>query len=248
MRRKGLTKIELLAVIAVIVLAVAIVGRMRVREGCIWTSELVCGSNLSGIGKAMHIYANEDEYGRFPRAGGPNSVHGALADWQSPDEAVAFGYYNNPPGKATITSSLWLLVKGDYATTKQFVCQADPDTTGAFRQSNPWDVWDFGNAPSEYCSFAYHFPYDNSNGLNYGLTSGSNPALPVCADRNPEPQTSGNTRAHHGEGQNVLYVGGSVGFEKDRNCGPYNDDIYTAKDGGSSPAHGLDSYLVNEPF
>ena len=84
--------------------------------------------------------------------------------------------------------------------------------------------------------------------MNYGLTSGSNPAQPVCADRNPGPQTSGNTRAHQGEGQNVLYVDGSVDFEKDRNCGVNNDDIYTAEDGGTSPAHKLDSYLVNEPF
>jgi prepilin-type processing-associated H-X9-DG protein len=175
-------------------------------------------------------------------------VHGALADWQHADEAVAFGYDSSPPGEATITSSLWLLVKGDYATTKQFVCRSDPDTTGVFRHSDPWDVWDFGPTPGKYCSYAYHFPYDDSNGLSYGLTSGSNPALPVCADRNPEPQTSGNTRAHLGEGQNVLYVDGHVDFERGRNCGVGDDDMYTAEDGGSVPAHKLDSYLVNEPF
>lgn len=247
MRREGLTKIEMLAVIAVMVLVVIIVGRVA-KRGKPRYRGVVCGSNLSGLGRAINIYANDDENGRFPRAGGPNSVHGALADWEDPIEAVAFGYDSNPPGKATITSSLWLLVKGDYATTKQFLCSSDPDTTGAFRHSNPWGVWDFGDAPSEYCSFAYHFPYDNSNGRSYPLMQASNAALPVCADRNPEPQTSGNSRAHQGEGQNVLYVDGSVRFEKDRNCGVNNDDIYTAEDGGTSPAHGLDSYLVNEPF
>jgi prepilin-type processing-associated H-X9-DG protein len=128
------------------------------------------------------------------------------------------------------------------------LCKSDPDTTGKFSHSDPWDVWDFGAAPGGYCSYAYHFPYDDSNGLSYSLTSGSYPAMAVCADRNPEPQTSGNSRAHQGEGQNVLYVDGSVKFEKDRNCGLNNDDIYAAEGGGSSPAHKFDSYLINEPF
>jgi hypothetical protein len=39
----------------------------------------------------MNIYANDNDFGLFPRAGGINSVHGALADWQDPNEAVAFG-------------------------------------------------------------------------------------------------------------------------------------------------------------
>jgi hypothetical protein len=246
MRRRGLTFIDLLVVIAVIVLVAILVGRVGERNGL--PHGVVCGSNLSGIGKAMAIYANDDKNGRFPRAGGPNSVHGVLADWQDPNEGVAFGYDDSSPGNATITSSLWLLVKGDYATVKQFACRSDPDTIGIFRHSNPWEIWDFGPTPGKYCSYAYHFPYDDSNGLSYGLTSGSDPALPVCADRNPEPQTSGNTRAHQGEGQNVLYVDGSVKFEKGRKCGLKNDDIYTAGDGGSSPVHKLDSFLVNEPF
>jgi prepilin-type processing-associated H-X9-DG protein len=252
MRRKGFTSIELLVVIAVIVFVAILVGRLFERGGQGLHPRVVCGANLSGIGKAISIYTGDNDW--FPRAGGPNSVHGALADWQHPVEGVAFGYDSSPPGKATITASLWLLVKGDYATTKQFACRSDPDTTGKFSHSNPWGVWDFGPTPGEYCSFAYHFPYDDSNGLSYGLTQASNPALPVCADRNPEPQSSGNSRAHKGEGQNVLYVDGHVEFERNeggrlgRHCGIGDDDIYTAKDGGTWPAHRLDSYLVNEPF
>jgi prepilin-type N-terminal cleavage/methylation domain-containing protein/prepilin-type processing-associated H-X9-DG protein len=245
MRRKGFTLVELLVVIAAIVLAAILVSRLAERREPYGP---FCGSNLSGIGNAMEIYSNDDENGWFPRAGGRNSVHGALADWQDPNEAVAFGYDTSSPGKGTITSSLWLLVKGDYATTKQFVCRTDPDTTGVFRPSNPWVVWDFGATPGKYCSYAYHFPYDDSGGLSYGLMSASNRALPVCADRNPEPQTSGNSRAHQGEGQNVLYVDGHVNFQRDRNCGANDDDIYTAEDGGSAPVRMFDSYLINEPF
>ncbi|MHC4388071.1 MAG: type II secretion system protein [Planctomycetota bacterium] len=249
MRRKGFTLVDLTVVIPVIALSTAIlvcspVGRREPPPG------VTCGSNLSGIGKAMCIYGNDDDNGRFPRAGGRNSVHGALADWQHADEAVAFG---GPPGKATITSSLWLLVKGDYVTAKQFVCRSDPDTTGVFKHSNPWEVWDFGPNPGKYCSYAYHFPYDDSDGWSYGLTSASNPALPVCADRNPEPQSSDNSRAHQGEGQHVLFVDGHVDFEKNdggrrgRDCGIDDDDIYTARDGGATPVDRFDSVLLNEP-
>ena len=254
MRRSGFTIIELVVVIVVVALLVIIfvrgLGESR-RSGL--HPRVVCGSNLSGLGKAMNIYANEDENGRFPRAGGPNSVHGVLVDWQDPNEGVAFGYDRSPPGNATITSSLWLLVKGDYATTKQFVCKSDPDTTGIFRYGDPWAVWDFGATPGGCCSYAYHFPYDDSNGLSYGLSSASNPAMPVCADRNPEDDYADNSRAHQGEGQNVLFVDGHVDFERNeggrrgRYCGLGNDDIYTARDGGATPVDRYDSVLLNEP-
>jgi prepilin-type N-terminal cleavage/methylation domain-containing protein/prepilin-type processing-associated H-X9-DG protein len=252
MRRKGFALVELVVVIAAVALLVTILV-LSLAESRRRRHPPYCRSNLSGIGKAICIYANEDEYGRFPRAGGPNSVHGVLVDWQDPNEAVAFGYYGSPPGEATVTSSLWLLVKGDYATTKQFVCKSDPNTTGVFRHSNPWAVWDFGDTPGEYCSYAYHFSYDDSNGLSYGLSSASNPAMPVCADRNPEDDTLDNSRAHQGEGQTVLFVDGHVDFEKNeggrrgRDCGIDNDDIYTAEDGGAMPVDRYDSVLVNEP-
>jgi prepilin-type processing-associated H-X9-DG protein len=198
----------------------------------------------------MNIYGNEDENGRFPRAGGRNSTHGPppLTDWQALTEAAAFG---GPPGVATITSSLWLLVKGDYATTKQFVCKSDPDTTGVFRHSNPWEVWDFGETPGEYCSYAYHIPYDDPDGFSYGLNSACNPAMPVCADRNPGDD-SDNSRSHQDEGQNVMFVDGHVDFEKNegdrrgRDCGIDNDDIYSGEGAGGTPIDRYDAVLLNE--
>jgi prepilin-type N-terminal cleavage/methylation domain-containing protein len=201
MKRKGFTLIELLVVIAIIALLMSILmpALARVKE---LANRVVCGSNLSGIGKAMNIYANDDENGRFPRAGGRNSIHGALLDWEDPSEPAAFG---GPPGNATITSSLWLLVKGDYATTKQFVCKSDAATVGVFRHSDVWSVWDFGPTPGDHCSYAYHFPYDDAGGLSFGLTSAKNAALPVCADRNPN-DSSDNSHAHQDEGQNPAGV------------------------------------------
>ena len=245
MKRKGFTLIELLVVISIIALLMSILmpALARVRE---LASRVVCGTNLSGIGKAMGIYANNNESGRFPRAGGRNSILGAVTAWDAVAEADAF---TGSPPTATITSSLWLLVRGDYATAKQFVCGSDPDTEGQFRTIDPYSVWDFGTTPVDFCSYAYHTPYDDAGGFSFGMTSASNPGLPVAADRNPGDE-SDNSRAHQDEGQNVLFVDGHVNFERSeqgrrgRDCGLNDDDIYSCE-GTDAPIDRYDSYLIN---
>jgi len=74
MRRKGFTLVELLVVIAIIALLMGILmpALARVRQ---LAFRMTCGTNLSGIGKAMLIYANDYE-DELPRAGGRNSEWG----------------------------------------------------------------------------------------------------------------------------------------------------------------------------
>ena len=68
MKRKGFTLVELLVVIAIIALLMGILmpALARVRQIAF---RMVCGTNLSGIGKAMLIYANDYE-DELPRAYG----------------------------------------------------------------------------------------------------------------------------------------------------------------------------------
>jgi len=143
------------------------------------------------------------------------------------------------------------LVKYDYSTTKQFICKSDPDTGEEFREGQPFLRWDFAE-PVPQCSYAYHMPYDDGSGLHHRLSSASNPALAMAADRNPwnipgikpnvpttgggfGPKEVGNSAAHGREGQNVLFVDSHVEFSKtqgtdieDRGsmCGLNDDDIY----------------------
>jgi len=270
MRRKGFTLIELLVVIAIIAMLMSILmpALARVRE---MAMRVVCGTNQSGIGKAMAVYAGNDDSGRFPCAGGRSSVWGAMAAWGDPDKFAAFGIATDGTGgAATISSSLWLLVKGDYTTAKQFVCKSDPDTDGAFSSGDPYAVWDFGEGPSPFCSYAYHMPYDDGTGFRFRLSSASNPGLAVAADRNPyllggtapEADPEQNSFAHQEDGQNVLYVDGHVSWEKRANCGLNEDNIYTLQDSPDDPEPGVgiapvlyssapadkmdDSLLVNE--
>jgi prepilin-type N-terminal cleavage/methylation domain-containing protein len=251
MKRKGFTLVELLVVIAIIALLMGILmpALSKVRQ---IAYRLVCGTNLSGIGKAMVLYANEYD-DEFPRAGGRTSTwSNKIADWAAANRYAAYQLASDGTGGfATITSSFYLLIKYTDVTPQSFVCKSDSGVS----EFNPIDygaldrditqLWDFGPTPKDHCSYAYHMPY----GL-YALTSSSEPGLAVAADRNPwitgpgyEPDLTnftnfnpnggrefvslGNSPSHQGDSQNVLFVDIHVNQEKTSACGVNDDNIYT---------------------
>jgi prepilin-type N-terminal cleavage/methylation domain-containing protein len=190
MRRKGFTLVELLVVIAIIALLMGILmpALSRVRQ---LAFRLTCGTNLSGIGKAMLLYAN-DYQDELPRAGGRTSTWGPVQDWTAANRYQAYGLgVDGSNGKATISSCFYLLVKYTEVTPKSFVCKGDAGTTEFKLSDLPTalpsnfeliDAWDFGPTGESYkhCSYSYHIPF----GL-YALTVSSEPAFAVAADRNP---------------------------------------------------------------
>jgi prepilin-type N-terminal cleavage/methylation domain-containing protein len=190
MKRKGFTLVELLVVIAIIALLMGILmpALSRVRQ---LAFRLTCGTNLSGLGKAMLLYAN-DYQDELPRAGGRSSTWGAVQDWTAADRYRAYGLAaDGSGGKASISSCFYLLVKYAEVTPKSFICKGDAGTT-EFKLSGLAapvssnfeliDAWDFGPATESYkhCSYSYHMPF----GL-YALTVSSEPGFAVAADRNP---------------------------------------------------------------
>ena len=191
MRRKGFTLVELLVVIAIIALLMGILmpALSRVRQ---LAFRLTCGTNLSGIGKAMLIYSNDYE-DELPRAGGRSTEWGAVANWMADDRYQAFNVNraNNTGGHATITSCFYLLVKSAEVTPKSFICKGDAGTTefklSEYSDQVPTDFeliqgWDFGPSTTamEHCSYSYHMPF----GL-YALTVSSEPGFAVASERNP---------------------------------------------------------------
>jgi len=207
-----------------------------------------CGTNLSGIGKAMLIYCNDYE-NEMPRAGGPTSTWGTTRNWRAQNRIDAYGLTDGAPGQATISASLYFLVKYAEITPKQFLCKGDsgvkefkPSDYGAGGM-DLIDLWDFGPNPAKHCSYSYHIPYGP-----YALTSSSDPGMAVAADRNPwigpnrRPDKDwnkfdpvgdrkavkyGNAIAHKTEGQYVLFMDCHVKFEKTSACGVNDDNIYT---------------------
>jgi hypothetical protein len=83
----------------------------------------LCGTNLSGIGKAMLIYANDYE-DELPRAGGPSSPWtGRIADWAASDRSSAYGLSpDGSGGQVSISASLYLLVKYCEVAPEAFLC------------------------------------------------------------------------------------------------------------------------------
>ena len=190
MSKKGFTLVELLVVIAIIALLMGILmpALARVRQIAF---RMTCGTNLSGIGKAMLIYANDYE-DELPRAGGRQTVWGSPVTWDALDRFRAYNLGNDGSGgTATISSCFYLLVKYAEVTPKSFVCKGDSGTTefnlANYTSANVTEnvqAWDFGGAPGDlpvtHCSYTYHMPF----GL-YALTSSSEPGMAVAADRNP---------------------------------------------------------------
>ncbi len=217
---------------------------------------MVCGTNLSGIGKAMLIYSNDYD-DELPRSGGRSTVWGGrIPDWQAANRFNAYGLTaDGSGGTGSISSCFYLLVKYAEVTPMSFICKGDPGVT-EFRPAEEGtggreliDLWDFGSEPSKHCSYSYHQPFNM-----YHLTTASEPGLAVAADRNPwinapsysakqfpgsfnpdggtEAVKAGNAVQHQEDGQNVLFLDMHVGFEKQSFCGINDDNIYTYWDGG----------------
>ncbi|MEN6335026.1 MAG: hypothetical protein ABFE01_12245 [Phycisphaerales bacterium] len=156
---------------------------------------MTCGTHLSGIGKAMLIYANDYE-DELPRAGGPSSQWtGRVADWTAATRRDAYGLSpDGSGGHVSVGASLYLLVKYGEAPPKSFLCGGGSRKTrekgvaefkpGLYRVADPKAklayFWDFGPDPTKHVSYAYQMPY----GL-HKLNTRLGPRLVLAADRNP---------------------------------------------------------------
>jgi prepilin-type N-terminal cleavage/methylation domain-containing protein len=257
-KRKGFTLVELLVVIAIIALLMGILMPALARVRLI-AFRMVCGSNLSGIGRAMLIYSNDYDY-YFPRAGYTGTIWAdQVPRWDGADRASAYTGttpFTGNPGQATISSSLYLLVKFAEVTPKSYICKGE-STRKAFKASDyianmeDEDAWDFGPtntsgySPTNHCSYSYHMPYNR----RFLSVASSEPGMAIAADRNPwlDPDTDtssyiwdsytnidglkqyqkGNAGTHQREGQNVLFMDSHVYFENQSSCGVDDDNIYT---------------------
>jgi hypothetical protein len=288
LKSRGLTLPDVIVFVVVVVILTAIL-LLWPRGGPPQSSRVRCMSNLHGIGKAMAVYAND--YGdRLPRAGGPDSAWGPhLLAWRSSDRSKAFGLSraDGSGGQATISASLYLLVKYEEVVPELFVCPYEKSAEKftfqryGIRDRKLTDVWDFGPNPPDHCSYAYQMVYGSNESE---LTTSGDPRLALAADRAPwidspfggarsfvdfqpdlppyngtkDGALAGNSLAHNGDGQVVLFLDFHVEFAKRAYCGLDDDNIYTSWDGDdkvrgappvpceSQPASAADSLLVND--
>jgi hypothetical protein len=251
-----------------VALAILLPVLARVRQQAF---RMVCATHLAGIGMAMRGYASDYD-GEFPRSGGPDSNWGMrIPNWMAKDRRSAYGLTSEGArGVGTISSSFYLLIKYGFSLPmSDFVCKGDAGTSvfdparEGVGDRRLYDLWDFGNTPTEHCSYSYHMPFSI-----YGLTKSSDPNMAIVADRNPfirsprkEPKdislfipdggrqaiSMGNAYQHGNDGQNVLFMDSHVSFEKKPHCGVDDDNIYTFWGGGDIRV-GVPPFLGSEPM
>ena len=254
MKRKGFTLIELLVVVAIIALLMGILmpALAKVRR---LAYRLMCSTNLSGIGKAMQIYAEDNEGNKYPKAGSPSTQWEGMKtanSWQAANAITAFDLTGED--RSTISANLYLLVKYADVLPKNFLCKSDNEVSPfVVLDYNPIvsdlediDAWDFGPTPWLHCSYSYMLVY--APAFTSGDRIEDNQAAPLMADRNPylrvdlttdkpdhtnyDPQGTreqkrvDNSTNHDKTGQNVLFYDSHVTFEEIASCSINNDNIY----------------------
>jgi prepilin-type N-terminal cleavage/methylation domain-containing protein/prepilin-type processing-associated H-X9-DG protein len=192
MKKKGFTLIELLVVIAIIAMLLAILMPALNKVKKI-AQRVVCGTNLKGLGTAQSVYANDYE-DQFAKQGGSAVTTWApfFAGWQAPNNPWIGA---SPPagGNATVSASLYLLIREADVSPKSFVCTASGQTAYDGRNANNRDLvelWDFGSAnagadapnsgPKNCVSYAYQDPYGS-----YAASGTATASFAMMADKNP---------------------------------------------------------------
>lgn len=202
-RRKGFTLIELLVVIAIIALLVSILlpSLNRARE---LAKRAMCKANLSGIGKSMAIYINENN-DRFPY-----------------DTETVSGF-------PTTTDNLWVFVKASAVGGKMFVCpSSNADEPLEEDQEHVDD-----DVPTEEYSYSYQAIMNSGvNGVTTSNGGLAIMADNVNLNMDGTDDIDDLSENHGGELNNVLYVDFHVGDGKNNELGitlvGERDNIYTA--------------------
>lgn len=275
-RKAGLTLVDVVCLwvmVALIVILVFVVFGRRLRPVAY---RMTCGANLAGLGKAMLIYTNDYEH-QLLRAGGPGGFWATRTpNWMATDRLAAYGMpaHTSTRWQASISASLYLLVKYSDLQPKSFVCAHGEPKTKPFdpvryriRGRKLTDLWDFGPDPARHVSYAYQQVYGP-----HRLTTDGDPHMAIAADRNPwmdsplgkagnfslfapdvapfhgttQAALQGNARAHRGDGQNVLFLDSHVEFTKRAFCAIDDDNIYTSWD-GSDKVRGLPAQFGSVP-
>jgi hypothetical protein len=226
---------DVLAIAAMIVLAVGlgVPSLLRLRNE---NHRIGCSANLAQIGQGLAAYANVFN-DSLPFAGWPRH-----ASWQP----------SNEPGVVPVpnrTHVYRLLRVGVVRDPARFVCPSQ------------WDVPMPADEVSRYDNFAesrnVSYAYQNMAGVKPHL--GERNDQPILADDNPlfddglplgfRYGSGANSRAHGGDGQNILTLDGRVKWVTTPNCGVNGDNIWTLQGvstytGREGPQTASDTHLL----
>jgi type II secretory pathway pseudopilin PulG len=249
-RWRGFTAVELLVLVLIVLLLLSIfipfIRKTRESE-----HRVRCQSNLRALGKAFQDYAKANA-SAFPRV-----VYDAVNE---PSGYFAFTgpYAPNPFGgdgrvsANDVTASLWLLVRGGYASPALFTCPSSSDFADPMTDASGKDVAPNGRSNfkrARNLSYSYASPFSAAPG--YKLTEYLPSDFVLMADKNPGKSwgsdvtgpafdapllelAKANSRNHGRAGQSMLYADMHVEFRQSPYSGfgyyatgAAGDNIYT---------------------
>jgi len=171
-----------------------------------YQTRLACQDNLREIGKGLLSYCDHHN-GEFPRVeeNGPHGVAGFFVPALYDNGVLGSAMRVNCPAQKDVPAER-------YSTQElEELYQSNPDE---FRRV----------ARRMAGGYAYSLGYRDSDG-HHGLRCNSGDRLPILAD-GLESLDQSNSPNHGGEGQNVLYLGGTVEWHTNRKAGVDLDDIF----------------------
>lgn len=254
-RAMGFTIVHLIVVIllALVGIAFLIPTMSRTRHGG-WANRVKCQSNLSQIGKALLLYANENK-GAFPQTHWVPDAPVQITNDGFAD-ANPFAIAPTPRTTNNIPQAMFLLVRTQDMTTEVFTCPSgtaerdDLANLPATSRGNFTGTGTPGGGVTKHVSYSFVNVYPSQAALakkyQTFITQYSSD-FAVAADLSPAPPDGpdlavvkvgvsrsviikGNSRNHDRDGQNVLYADGHAEFQETPLCGTDNDNIYTAQD------------------
>lgn len=242
MRRRGITKVEVLVIIGIIALLISIIlpsiRRLRATSG-----RTVCGSNLRMIGQAILLYYN-DNNGAYPRTVNEPDVP---VTWGTGAAAANPFTSADRPVANDVTAAMFLLLRTQDIASSVFICDYSEGKADRFggRKNTAQNRSNFTDWRKN-CTYAFANPYPDAKAVEAGYVLDKNctAEFAVAADIGPgigdgfdvtavtlssgqKDMERANSRNHSGSGQNVLYGDGHVEWQQNPFCGTKRDHIYT---------------------